>query len=240
MKSKKSSPKESSPSGLSKDFPVLSRKVNGKKLVYLDSAATSQKPKVVIDAISNYYKKYNSNVHRGVHKLSQEATEAYEGSREKIAKFIGAQKQEIIFTKNTSEAINLVMYSWAMKNLKAGDEIALSIMEHHSNLVPWQKLQEKGVKLNYIDIENGRLKDWQKSITLMTKLVAISHASNVLGTINPIKEIAIAAHKVGAKIVVDGAQAVPHFPVNVKDLDADFYAFSGHKMLAPTGIGVLY
>ncbi len=225
------------------DFPVLTRKVHGKRLIYLDSAATSQKPRQVIDAISNYYESYNSNVHRGVHTLSQEATDAYEEARSKVAKFINATREEIIFTKNTSESSNLVLYSWAMKNLKAGDEVITSVMEHHSNLVPWQQLTSQGVKVLYLDIDNHgelRMDQLKKLLTRKTKLVCLAHASSVLGTINPIAKIAKMAHFVGAKIYVDGAQAAPHLPVDVRKLDADFYSFSAHKMLGPTGVGVLY
>jgi len=243
MKSKTELSNALNPSGLLKDFPVLSRKINGKRLVYLDNAATSQKPVQVIKALADYYENYNANVHRGVHTLSIEATEAYENSRNKIAKFVNAEREEIIFTKNTTESSNLVLYSWAMENLGKGDNIVLSVMEHHSNLVPWQQLQKKGVKLNYIDINSNdelRIEQARKLIGPKTKLVCISHASNVLGTINPVKEIAKMAHNKGALIYVDGAQAAPHLPVDVKDLDVDFYSFSAHKMLGPTGIGILY
>ncbi|HLD18798.1 MAG TPA: cysteine desulfurase [Candidatus Nanoarchaeia archaeon] len=243
MKSKIASSKALNQSGLLKDFPILSRKINGKRLIYLDNAATSQKPVQVIKALTDYYENYNANVHRGVHTLSVEATEAYENSRNKIARFVNAEREEIIFTKNTTESSNLVLYSWAMENLSEGDEIALSVMEHHSNLVPWQQLQKKGVKLNYIDINsNGELQIEQarKLIGSKTKLVCIGHASNVLGTINPVKELAKLAHDKGALIYVDGAQAAPHLPVDVKDLNVDFYSFSAHKMLGPTGIGILY
>lgn len=228
-------------SNVKKDFPILSRKVNGKKLVYLDSAATSQKPMQVIEAIANYYSNYNANVHRGVHTLSVEATDAYEGTRKKVAEFVNGDSQEIIFTKNTTEASNLVMYSWAKNNLGKGDEIVLSVMEHHSNLVPWQQLQKQGVKLNYIDIDdNGELEHARKLISGKTKLVCVSAASNVLGTINPVKEIARMAHSKGALIYVDAAQAAPHFPIDVKEINADFLSFSAHKMLGPTGLGVLF
>ena len=223
------------------DFPVLKRKVNGKPLVYLDNAATTQKPKQVIDKLSDYYNNYNANVHRGIHALSEEATAEYENAREKIAKFIGAQSNEIVFTKNTTESLNILAYS-ALRTLKPGDEVVLSVMEHHSNIVPWQMLREKGVKLKFVDInKDGTLKDELKNlVTRKTKIVSITHSSNVLGTINPVKEIGKIAHENGAILIVDGAQSVPHMPVDIKNLDCDFLAFSSHKMLGPTGIGVLY
>ena len=228
---------------LRRDFPILKRKVNGKPLVYLDNAATSQKPKIVIDSLTNYYEKYNANVHRGIHKLSEEATQAYEETRKKIAKFINAKSEkEIIFTKNTTEAINLVMYSFGMQ-LKSGNEIISSVMEHHSNIVPWQFLQNFGIKLKFVDInEDGTLniEDYEKLITEKTKLIAVVHVSNVLGTINPIKEISRIAHKNNALLLVDAAQSVPHMKVDVQAMDCDFMAFSAHKMLGPTGVGVLY
>ena len=224
------------------DFPILKRRVNGKPLVYLDNAATTQKPKQVIDSLVDYYSNYNANIHRGVHKLSEEATEAYEGARDRIAKFVNSSRKEIIFTKNTTESLNLLAY-WALRTLKKGDEILVSIMEHHSNVVPWQMCIESGVKLNFIDINpDGSLKMEQakKLITKRTKIVSIAHASNVLGTINPIKDLSKLAHEAGAMMVVDAAQSVPHMPVDVKQLCCDFLAFSSHKMLGPTGIGVLY
>lgn len=224
------------------DFPVLRRKINGKPLIYLDNAATTQKPKQVIGKLVDYYSTYNANIHRGVHKLSEEATEAYEGARDRTAKFINADRKETIFTKNTTESINILAY-WALSTLKKGDEIVISIMEHHSNIVPWQMSIENGVKLKFVDINpDGTLKidQLESMVTKKTKIVSITHASNVLGTINPIKEIAKIAHEAGALMVVDGAQSVPHMPVDVKNLDCDFLAFSGHKMLGPTGIGVLY
>lgn len=225
-----------------KDFPVLKRKVNGRPLVYLDNAATTQKPKQVIEKISDYYSRYNANIHRGIHKLSEEATEEYEGAREKAAKFINATSKEIVFTKNTTESLNIIAY-WALRTLRKGDEIVISIMEHHSNIVPWQMLIEKGVKLKFVDInEDGTLKmnELEELVTKKTKIVSITHASNVLGTINPAKEIGKIAHDAGALFVVDAAQSVPHMPVDVKDIDCDFLAFSSHKMLGPTGVGVLY
>ncbi len=232
-----------------KDFPILSRKIYGHDLVYFDNAATSQKPNQVIDAISDYYQNHNANVHRGVHKLSEEATEMYEGVRKKVADFInGGDKRQIIFTRNATESINLVAYSWGRANIKKGDEILLTEMEHHSNLVPWQILaQETGAKLKFIPIdEHGELRiknnELKTYLTPKTRLVALTHVSNVLGTINPVKEIIsdIRDLKSDICILVDGAQAVPHIPVSVQTLGCDFYVFTGHKMLGPTGIGVLW
>ena len=231
------------------DFPILKRDIHGKRLVYLDNAATSQKPKQVIEAISGYYEYYNANVHRGVHKLTEEATEAYEAARKKIANFVNAgDSRQIIFTRNATEAINLVAISWANNNLKKGDEILLTDMEHHSNLIPWQTLvKDKEVKLRFIPIdENGelRIKNSQLRIYLnsKTKLVAMTHVSNVLGTINPMKPIIeqIKTYNPNIKVLVDGAQAVPHISVSIQTMGVDFYAFTGHKMLGPTGIGILY
>ncbi len=228
-----------------KDFPILHQSVNGKPLVYLDNAATTQKPRMVIQALVDYYEGYNSNVHRAVHTLGQKATAAYEEAREKVANFIGAPStHEVIYTRGTTEAINLVSYTWAEENIGAGDEIVVTEMEHHSNLVPWQRIaQAKGATLKGIPLKA----DWTLDtsalgsvITERTKLVAVTHMSNVLGSIAPVKEVVQAARRVGARVLVDGAQAVPHMPVNVADLDCDFYAFSGHKMCGPTGIGVLY
>ena len=227
-----------------KDFPILQRKVHNKPLVYLDNAATSQKPKQVIDAIVNYYNSYNANIHRGIHKLSEEATLEYEKAHEKVAEFIGADgMEEIIFTKNTTESLNLLAYSLTL-SLKKGDEIVLTEMEHHSNIVPWQQLaKQRGLAVKYIKInEEGELdaKSISESITQKTKIVSATHASNVLGTINPIQEISKIARENNALMVVDGAQSVPHMKVDVKSIGCDFLAFSGHKMLGPTGIGVLY
>lgn len=228
------------------DFPILKREVMpGVPLVYLDSTATSQKPLAVIRAMNEYYEKTNANIHRGVHTLAEEATALYESAREKIARFIGARKsREIIFVRNTTEAINLVVFSWGRKFLQGGDRILLTEMEHHSNLVPWQILaQEKGLVLDFIPVTNEGLLDLQEFEQLLErkpKIVALTHMSNVLGTINPIREIARSAHANGALVLVDGAQSVPHLPVNVQDLDVDFLAFSAHKMLGPTGIGALY
>ncbi len=228
-----------------KDFPILDRKIDGKPLIYLDNAATSQKPQQVIDALTNYYSTYNANIHRGIHTLSEEATEAYEGAREKIRAFINARDtREIIFVRNATEAINLVMYTWGKKNIQAGDEIVLSAMEHHSNLVPWQMLaKEKGAKLVFVELTaDGKLdmESARQAISAKTKLVAITLMSNVLGCIVDVKALAEIAHKHGAVLLVDGAQGVPHLPVDVQALDCDFLAFSFHKMLGPTGIGILY
>ncbi|EOC0751578.1 cysteine desulfurase [Listeria monocytogenes] len=227
------------------DFPILAQEINEKPLAYLDNAATSQKPKQVIEALTHYYEFDNANVHRGVHTLAARATDAYESARGKVAKFIHAREvAEIIFTRGTTSAINLVVDSYAEATIEAGDEIVISYLEHHSNLIPWQQLaKRKGAVLKYIELEeNGTISVEQakKTIGEKTKIVALAHVSNVLGTITPIKEIAAIAHQFGAVILVDGAQAVPHMEVDVVDLDADFYAFSGHKMMAPTGIGALY
>ena len=227
------------------DFPILKRQVNDKPLVYFDNAATSQKPKDVIDAIDRYYREYNANIHRGIHKLAEEATLAYEEAREKVANFVNAKRTaEIIFTRNATEAINLVAYSWGRANIGKGDKIVLTIMEHHSNIVPWQLLaQEKDAKLEFVKVdENGELRqdEVHKLIDEKTKIVCVTHASNVLGTINPVKDIGRVAHRYGALFLIDAAQSVPHMTVDVRDIDCDFAAFSGHKMLGPTGIGVLY
>lgn len=236
-------PKAINVKAIRKDFPILKRRINGKPLVYLDSAATAQKPLHVINALKDFYERHNSNVHRGIHTLSQEATELYDNARKKTSEFVNADFGEMVFTKNATEAINIVFYSWAMKNLKRGDEVISTVMEHHSNIVPWQSLQKRGIRLKFADIDdNGRLNLEQLSrlITGRTKLVTVTHVSNVLGTINPVKEIARIAHDSGALVLIDGAQSVPHMPVDVKDIDCDFLVFSGHKMLAPTGIGCLY
>ena len=226
------------------DFPIMSRTVHGKPLVYLDSAATSQKPATVIDAMDDYYRRYNANPHRGVYAISEEATAAYESARQRVASFINAPSpKEVVFTRNTTEAINLVRYSWGRANIKAGDRILLTEMEHHSNLVPWQLLaQEVGARLEFLCIDDDGLLMLEQLDRKLegVKLLAIAHQSNTLGTINPIKAIAAAARRAGALVLVDGAQAVPHMPVDVQDLDVDFYAFSGHKMCGPTGIGVLW
>lgn len=229
-----------------KDFPILERKTNnGKHIVYLDSTATSQKPLQVIEAMNHYYLLSNANIHRGVHTLAEEATAMYEGAREKVAKFINAKSsREIIYTRNTTESINLVAYSWARANLKAGDLVLLTEMEHHSNLVPWHMLQaEKNIELDFISVTEDGLLDLDSYKLLLDrspKLVSFTHMSNVLGTINPAQEMIQMAHQVGAIVLVDGAQSVPHLKVDVQTLDADFYAFSAHKMCGPTGIGILY
>ncbi|MBP7786636.1 MAG: cysteine desulfurase [Longilinea sp.] len=229
-----------------KDFPILQREIHpGKQLVYLDSAATAQKPTRVIEAMDRYYRWSNANIHRGVHVLAEEATMLYEDARRNVAGFIGARDaREIIFTRNTTEAINLVAYSWGRANLQAGDVIILTEMEHHSNLVPWQMLaQERQVRLEFIPVTDDGLLDmeeYQKLLMLAPKLVAFTQMSNVLGTINPAGEIIRLAHDAGAITLVDGAQSVPHIPVNVVDLDVDFLAFSAHKMCGPMGSGVLY
>ena len=228
------------------DFPILTREVRpGVPVVYLDSTATSQKPLTVIEAMNNYYRLSNANVHRGIHALAEEATALYEGGRERVAKFINARTtKEIIFTRNTSEAINLVAYSWGRANIRAGDVIVLTEMEHHSNLVPWQMLAaERGARLEFIPVTDGGeldLSTLDRLLALSPKLVCFTHMSNVLGTINPVTEIAAKAHAAGALVLVDGAQSVPHLPVDVQTLGADFLAFSAHKMCGPTGIGVLW
>lgn len=228
-----------------RDFPILHQTVNGKPLVYLDSGATSQKPRAVIEAERAYYEQYNANVHRAIHALGEKATRRYEEARVKVARFIGAPEAEcIIFTKNCSESINLVAYSWARRNLRPGDEILLTPMEHHSNLVPWQAAaQATGALLRFLPVRpDGTLdlSELPRYLSDRTRMVALTHQSNVLGTINPVAEIAREAHRKGAVVLVDGAQSVLHLPVDVKELDCDFLAFSGHKMLGPTGIGVLY
>lgn len=224
------------------DFPIFK---NNPELVYLDSASTSQKPQSVIDAIKDFYENYNSNIHRGIYKISERATEAYEETRKKVAKLINAKSEkEIIFTRNTTESINLVAKTWAKENIKSEDEILISEMEHHSNLLPWQQLSNEGnIYLHYINVQNYKL-DVEAAETEINEikpaLVALTHVSNSIGTINPIKRLADIAHRNGGMILVDAAQSVPHMKVDVQDLDADFLAFSSHKMLGPTGIGVLY
>ncbi|WHH58824.1 cysteine desulfurase [Petroclostridium sp. X23] len=232
-------------SGIRSDFPILQRRVNGKPLIWLDNGATTQKPQCVIDALREYYQEYNSNVHRGAHTLSKEATDAYECARRKVQMFLGASAiEEIIFVRGATEAINLVAQTYGSTNIRNGDEILLTMMEHHSNIVPWQMLQkEKGAVMKVIPI-NGRgeimLDEYEKLLSSRTRVVAITHVSNVLGTINPIRKMIDMAHRYGARVLIDGAQAAPHLKVNVQDLDADFYVFSGHKAYGPTGIGVLY
>ncbi len=227
------------------DFPILKRGINNKPLIYFDSAATSQKPLSVINTISDYYINHNANIHRGVHTLAEEATGLYETAREKIAKFINAKyASEIVYTKNTTESINLVVNTWGRSELLSGDLVLLTEMEHHSNLVPWQMLaKEKDLELEFIPVlENGILDllAFEQLLIRKPKIVSFTHMSNVLGTINPVKKMIESAHKHGAVVLVDGAQSVPHMVVDVQDLDADFYAFSGHKMLGPTGVGILY
>ena len=225
-------------------FPILQQQVNGKPLVYMDNAATTQKPLVVIEAMEKYYKEYNANIHRGVHKLAQIATEAYEGSRNLIAEHLGADAKEIIFTMGATDSINLVAQTWGRQNIGKGDLILFSGLEHHSNMVPWQMLaQEKGAETAHIPVlEDGSLDQlaYTSLLTRQPKLVAVNQISNALGVINPVKEMISQAHEAGAIVMIDGAQAVPHLKVNVKDLDADFYTFSGHKVYGPTGIGVVY
>jgi len=228
------------PETIRKDFAIFNAHPD---LVYLDSAATSQTPIQVTDAVLNYYESFNANVHRTIYSIGNEATQAYEAARKKIANFIGAEDAaSVIFTKSATEAINLVAHAWGRKNLSAGDEILITEMEHHSNIVPWQlTAKETGGDLKYIPIsQEGELEDWENCISEKTKLVAITHQSNVFGTINPIKELAAKAHAAGALVLVDAAQSVPHSKVNVQELGCDFFAFSGHKMLGPTGVGVLY
>jgi cysteine desulfurase/selenocysteine lyase len=230
------------------DFPILQRQVHGKPLVYLDNAATSQKPEAVIQALDEYYRCYNANIHRGVHTLAEEATAAYENARRKVGRFINARSpREVVFVRNTTEAINLVALSWGRANVREGDVIILSLMEHHSNLVPWQLLaQMVGARLEFIGLDpDGRLvlddlDNLLETFGHKVKLVAVSGMSNVLGTINPVAEIAARVHDGGGLLLVDGAQSVPHIPVDVQAIDADLLAFSGHKMLGPTGIGVLW
>lgn len=227
------------------DFPVLQQQVNGKPLVYLDNAATAQKPKQVIDTLATYYQEYNANIHRGVHTLSEKGTAVYEAAREKVKTFLNAEStKEIIFVRGATEAINLVAQSFGRNNISAGDEIIITELEHHSNIVPWQMLCEQtGATLRYIPINDAGeliLEEYEKIINKNTRIVAVGHISNALGTINPIKKIIDMAHAVGAKVLIDGAQAVPHTKVNVKELGCDFYVFSGHKLFGPTGIGVLY
>lgn len=228
-----------------KDFPILERKVHGKPLVYFDNAATSQKPRRVIEALVRYYEEYNANIHRAVHTLGEEATAAYEEAREKVARFINAPSAEsIIFTRNTTEAINLVSYTWANANIREGDEILLTEMEHHSNLIPWQRIAaEKGATIRYISLTDEQtlnLDGLENLFEANTKMLAMPHVSNSLGTINPVEKIAREARQRGVMFLLDGAQGAPHLPVDVQAIGCDFYAFSSHKMLGPTGVGVLY
>jgi cysteine desulfurase / selenocysteine lyase len=231
---------------LREDFPILDREFNGRRLVYLDNAATTQTPNQVIDSISEYYRTYNANVHRGIHQLSQEASIAYEEAHDRVAEFIGASggREEVVFTKNTTEAENLVAYAWGLEELGPGDEIVLTEMEHHASLVTWQQIGAKtGADVKYVRITEGGELDMDHArelITDSTEMVSVVHTSNALGTINPVAELAELAHDHGSLIFVDGAQAVPNMPVDVEEIDADLYAFSGHKMAGPTGIGCLY
>jgi cysteine desulfurase/selenocysteine lyase len=227
------------------DFPILKRKINNHPLIYFDSAATSQKPRQVIESMKEFYEKHNANVHRAVHTLSQEASELYENAHEEVAKFINAKgMEEIIFVRGTTEAINLVAYAWGLRNLKREHEVLVTLMEHHSNIVPWENLSRvKGFKVKYVEVnDDGTLnyETLENAISDKTRIVCLVHVSNVTGAINDVKRVAKIAHEHGSLVLVDGAQSVPHLPVDVKDLDVDFLAFSGHKMLGPTGIGVLY
>lgn len=227
------------------DFPILNERIHDKPLVYLDNAATSQKPIAVLDALRHYYEHDNANVHRGAHTLSARATDAYEAARDKVAAFVNAaSRQEIVYTRNASEAINIVAYAWGLNNLQAGDEIALSVMEHHSNLVPWQLIAARtGAVIKHVQLNESEGFDFEHYKSLLsekTKLVSVVYVSNTLGCINPVREICAEAHKVGAKVLIDACQAVPNMPVDVQAIDCDWLVASGHKMCAPTGIGFLY
>ena len=227
------------------DFPILHQEVNGNPLIYFDSAASSQKPQAVLEALQHYYQRDNANVHRGAHTLSGRATDAYEGARDKVANFINAaSREEIVYTRNASEAINLVAYSWGLANLKPGDEIILSVMEHHSNIVPWQLIAQKtGAVLKYVELTPSEEFDFEQYKSLLsdkTKLVSVVHVSNTLGVINPVAEITQQAHQYGAKVLIDACQSVPHMPIDVQAIDCDWLVASGHKMCATTGIGFLY
>ena len=233
------------PLEIKKDFPIFNRTIYGKPLVYLDSAATSQKPISVIEKITDYYKNYNANIHRGIYKIAEEATEAYQISKDLTAKFINAESyRSIIYCRNTTEAINLVALTFGNASIKRGDHILITGMEHHSNIVPWQLLANRvGATLDYAMLKDGtclNIEDYKKKLEVKPKIVALTQVSNVLGTINDVKELAKMAHEAGAIVLIDGAQSVPHMPVDVKDIDADFFAFSSHKMLGPAGLGVLY
>lgn len=229
---------------LRRDFPILMRRVHGRPLIYLDSAASSQKPLAVIEAVDRYYRTFHANIHRGVYVLSEEATTAYEQAHEQVAHFINADFEEVVFTKNTTEALNLVAYAWGLHTLRPGDEVVLTELEHHSNIVPWQQIaRHTGAAIRYIRIDAQSHLDMEQAAALIgarTKMVAVAHVSNVLGTVNPVRELADMAHAHGALLCVDGAQSIPHLPIDVRALDCDFFAFSGHKMLGPTGIGGLY
>jgi cysteine desulfurase / selenocysteine lyase len=226
-------------------FPVLAREVKGYPLIYFDNAATSQKPQVVIDALVNYYSGYNANIHRGIHTLAEEATAAFEATRDAVKQFINAaSREQIVFTRGTTEGVNLVAYTWGRQNIQAGDEIIISEMEHHSNIVPWHILcEEKGATLKVIPVnDKGELllDEYEKLLSSRTKLVSIVHVSNALGTVNPVKQIIASAHKKGAVVLVDGAQSTVHLDIDVQDMDCDFFAFSSHKLYGPTGVGALY
>lgn len=228
-----------------KQFPILNREVKGRPLIYLDNAATSQKPQMVIDALISYYSDYNANIHRGIHTLAEEATAAFEATRNAAMQFIhAASREEIIFTKGTTEGINLVAYTWGRQNIKAGDEIIISAMEHHSNIVPWQMLcEEKNAVLKVIPIDdNGELlmDEYEKLLSAKTKLVSLVHVSNALGTVNPVKQVIEMAHKVGSVVLIDGAQSSVHLDIDVQQMNCDFFVFSAHKLYGPTGVGVLY
>jgi cysteine desulfurase/selenocysteine lyase len=238
-------PKQLDLTAIRQEFPILNREVKGRPLIYLDNAATTQKPQAVIDAIIHYYTYFNANIHRGIHTLAEEATAAFEQTRDVVRTFIGAgSREEIIFTKGTTEGINLVAYAWGRKNIKSGDEIVISAMEHHSNIVPWQLLcEEKNAVLKVIPVsDRGELllDEYEKLLGPRTRLLSIVHVSNALGTVNPVKEMIAKAHGVGAVVVVDGAQSTVHLDIDVADLDCDFFAFSAHKLYGPTGVGVLY
>ena len=238
-------PKTLDVTAIRKEFPILNREIKGRPLIYLDNAATTQKPQQVIDAIIHYYTNYNANIHRGIHTLAEEATAAFEQTRDAVKSFIGAgSREEIIFTRGTTEGINLVAYSWGRKNIRAGDEIIISNMEHHSNIVPWQILcEEKEAILKVIPINDAGeliLEEYEKMLGSKTKLVSIVHVSNALGTVNPVKQMIAKAHQVGALVMVDGAQSAVHLDIDVSDMNCDFFAFSAHKLYGPTGVGVLY
>src|SRR3712207_2168861 len=232
------------PAAIAAEFPILSRVDDGKPLVYLDSAATAQKPAAVIDAMADLQRRSNANIHRGVYPLAQESTDAFEGARRTIAGWIGSAYEETLFAKNVTEAFNLVAYSWGRRNVGAGDRVLITQMEHHSNIVPWQLLcQEVGAQLEYVEVRDDGTLDLDSldaGLARGPKLLAVAHVSNVLGTVNPIADIVARAHDAGALVLIDGAQAAPHYKLDVRELGADFYGFTGHKLYGPTGVGVLY